>query len=577
MALMFEKIRFKNFLSYGNNWTEIPLDSHNKILITGTNGVGKSTMIDALSFALFGKAYRKINKPQLISSMNNSKMLVEVFFNDGHKKYMIRRGMKPNVFEIYIDGNLVDQDSRVKDYQRYLEENILNMNHKVFCQVVVLGSSSFVPFMQLTPADRRMVVEDILGIDIISKMFGVLKAKLSAHEKSLDDIRKEIKTEQKVMVEHKNNLTKWRESFDEEQKELQAEIDQYSEKQDAILAEALKCMDQIEKINEDSVQKAIDTFEESINNSKVEMGKIEAQEQIIDKSVRELINSEGKCPVCEEKIGEERKSFILTNRRDELAKLTILQSDKKAHIKDIKKRLNEVKADLTVLQGLKESLKKKQNESLLIKSKATQAKKYLTERTARRTEVIKEFEAKRDETDQAIQDMLIQIDRMEELLDYYNYLYDLFKDSGVKSKIIELFVPIINKQIAHYLDLFDFYVSFTLDAEFNEKIMSRFRDEFSYFSFSEGEKKKIDIALLLTWRDIARMKNSVSTNILFLDEVFDSSLDTNSRDCFMEILTSLSNKCTVFVITHSKDDLRDKFDESWKVYKRKDFSYIEME
>jgi DNA repair exonuclease SbcCD ATPase subunit len=565
--IQFKKLKWKNFLSTGNVFTEISLDSSPNTLIVGTNGAGKSTMLDALTFALFGKPFRNINKPTLINSINNKDCEVEVEFKIGSKTYKVVRGIKPTKFEIYLDGDLVNQDAASKDYQEVLEEQILKFKYKAFTQIVILGSSSFVPFMQLPAADRRTIIEDLLDINVFSAMNLIVKERVSAF--------KQRATELKLHIEGVMSKIELQKKFiDDAQKNNKEQIEKKQEEHDDYVT-------QIDKLNSDakSIQKHIDGMLKKIvdeNETKVKQKKLGQFEAKIEQNVSEVKKEiqfykvNDNCPTCDQQINNkeakiEEGETKLTNLEEGLSKLTEecnKVSERLVTINEVHKKINAHNSEITRINASVTQLQK-YTKKLLKEIEELKNKKVLSEdMMSVSVELVDSLEKMNNERKQLTEDK-----------NYIDVAATLLKDSGIKSKIVKQYLPIINKLVNKYLSSMDFFVNFEINEEFKETIKSRFRDEFSYQNFSEGEKMRIDLALLFTWRAIAKMKSSMNTNLLILDEVFDSSLDNSGTEEFMKLINTL-NDTNVFVISHKGDILIDKFRTVIKFDKVKNFSRI---
>ncbi|AFD02737.1 SbcC-like subunit of palindrome specific endonuclease [Synechococcus phage S-MbCM6] len=568
--ILFESIRWKNFLSTGDQWTEINLSDSPSTLIVGQNGAGKSTILDVLCFALFNKPFRKINKPQLVNTINEKGLSVEICFSVGRDAYKVFRGIKPNIFEIYKNNKLVDQDAASKDTQKYLEQNVLKLNYKSFTQVVILGSSTFVPFMQLPAAHRREVIEDLLDIGIFSNMNTLLKDKLRiAQSQSRDCDHLLMLAEGKVSAQSKL-ISSLQEVNQNRQEEKQKKYD-----------ENLSLM---KKVHEDKtiVEKDIEDTESKIGDYDAAAKTLASfrQGQADKKSELKFFSKDLKffkghdvCPTCTQDIsndfkenqvatlvrsGQTLSKEIESFNRDikEATDIVTQISNQSMKLKELTSNLSSLDRDYVRLEF----------DNLRIKDEILKLQKD-TPSIDNETNYLKEVEDEYAKT----QTDCSNISRM---IDEYQVVSSLLKDSGIKSQIIKKYIPIFNQLINKYLQSMDFYVNFTLDEEFNEVIKSRFRDEFSYASFSEGEKQKIDLALLFTWREVARMKNSVATNLLILDEVFDSSLDAEGTNELLKILRSLGKDSNVFVISHKGEILVDKFLRTLKFEKVNDFSKL---
>lgn len=568
--IKFKTIKWKNFLSTGNHFTSIDFTSHETTLIVGKNGSGKSTILDALTFVLFGKPYRKINKPQLLNSINNADLVVEIEFEANRKNYKIIRGIKPNIFEIYCDDKLIDQNSTSKDYQEHLEKFILKFNYKSFTQVVILGSASFVPFMQLVPADRRTIIEELLDIRIFSSMNNIVKTKLSDIKEKQKDSEYNIKlTNEKIEIQKQN--------VEENKKNSKLDI---KKKKDEIKTNNVF----VEKSNKqiDDIQKEIDDLtvlvsdETGVTKKSTKFVTLESKlEDNIKKSLKEIsfYETNDNCPTCHQEITEETKINQIKEKKNKIKEIEDAKEKLSEEIDKINNRISEIKK-------IQKTITEKNSEIIRLNTQIKETNK----RTSRLLKEIEELESKNNQvTDD---NKLIELNNQ---LETYNSEYEklsidkqyhefsalLLKDTGIKTKIIKQYLPVMNKLINKYLSSMDFFVNFNLNENFEETIKSRFRDEFSYASFSEGEKQKIDIALLLTWRQVAKMKNSTNTNLLILDEIFDSSLDNNSVDLLLNILTNYSKETNIFVISHKGDQLFDKFKNIIRFSKKNNFSQVE--
>lgn len=565
--LIFQKIRWKNFLSTGATFTEIDLNKNTNTLIIGENGAGKSTVLDALAFALFGKPYRNINKPQLVNSINQKECLVEVDFFIGSVAYKIRRGIKPAIFEILVDGKLLNQDSKSKDYQEYLETNIIKMNQKSFTQIVILGAASFTPFMQLSAADRREVIEDLLDIQIFSNMNTLVKEKQSAIRESLSTLKIKLEAAHEKVSLHKRHLDEMKknnnemvqqkqEEYDSNESTIQSNLDKVKELEDEVTTLFTKITD-LESIR--NKQKKLIGFESKIKDS---IQKIETEFK--------FYHDNDNCPNCKqilepkfkgEKIVDCELKFVEYNKG--LSKLIDEQDTVATRLSEIDAVTKQISTHQSTIMMTNNSTTHLQRNNMNLMreiSKLKENKSVSVESMEQSEKLVKEIE-----------DILDKRKDEYEQKRYYDLIAQLLKDGGIKTRIIKQYLPIINKTVNKYLSAMDFFVNFEMDEEFKETIKSRYRDAFSYENFSEGEKQKIDLALLLTWRTIAKLKNSVNTNLLVLDETFDSSLDTKGTDSLLQILNTLSDKTNIFVISH-KDQLHDKFSSSIRFEKKKNFS-----
>ena len=559
--ILFEKIRWKNFLSTGNQYTEICFTENPTNIIIGANGAGKSTVLDALTFSLFGKAFRKINKPQLVNSVNEKDCRVEVEFSIAQTSWKIVRGIKPNVFEIYRNGDMLDQSAAALDQQKWLEQNVLKMNYKSFTQIVILGSSSFVPFMQLSAANRREVIEDLLDIKIFTSMNIVIKEKIR-------QIREEIKTltlKKESLSDKVEMQTKFIDDIESQGKESIATKQEKVEEQ-------LKLVDLYHKevtLAEEKVQKHLKEQEkvsgatEKLRKFSGLKGKITQKAATLTKE-HKFFTENTVCPTCTQSIEEEFRINKI-NDAQKIAKelqsgLTELdeaineEQERERHFlalsKEISKLQNGISQDNVRISGCQRQVRDLESEV-----------QKLTEQLANRNTEHEKLETFKDNLRTTFDTLASKKDE----IDYLDFSYSLLKDGGVKTKIIKKYLPLINQQVNRYLQMMDFYINFTLDEEFNETVQSPIHEDFSYASFSEGEKMRIDLALLFTWREVARMKNSVSTNLLIMDEVFDSSLDGFGTD-ELEIVRFVIKDANIFIISH-KESLYDKFESVIKFEK----------
>ena len=566
--ITFKYVRWRNFLSTGNNFTEIQLDRNSTTLIIGENGAGKSTVLDALCFGLFGKPFRSINKSQLINTVNMSGAMVEVEFEIGSKKIKVVRGIKPNVFEIYVNGKMYNQDANVRDYQKYLEQQILKLNYRSFTQVVILGSSTFIPFMQLKSRHRREVVEEILDIQIFSLMNMLLKQKLKVNA---DDIRD---------VEYQTSLTS-------EKVDLQDKyIDEMKKNKDKLLGEKTK----LQKSNQEEIHKRLAKIGEFEFEIKTLMKKINDADSVKSKyqklqSIKSTLNEKHRahsstinffetnedCPTCQQHISKLFKDDILNKKRKDTDKISQGLSELKDELAKYKERQESIIKVANNIRELEVQIAK-DNESILQLEKFNSTLQSEINQLEH-ADVNKNDYEKLGELKSSLINLEEQKTKLIEDKTYSETARNMLQDTGIKTKIIKQYLPIMNKLINTYLTSMEFYVNFTLDENFEETIKSRFRDEFSYTSFSEGEKMRIDLALLFTWRAVAKMKNSANTNLLILDEIFDSSLDGTGTDEFLKILNTLGDE-NVFVISHKQDALADKFRSTIRFEKVKNFSHV---
>ena len=568
--IVFKKLSWKNFLSTGNQPNTVLLNKSTTTLIIGKNGEGKSTILDALCFALFGKPFRNINKNQMINSINGKNALVEIEFSIGQKEYKIIRGIKPNVFEIWLDGAMVNQDAASKDYQKILEQQILRLNYKTFTQVVILGSASFVPFMQLTNAQRREVIEDILDIKIFSTMNQLLKEKQNATKDEIVRVESELSLA-KQRVESQNAIIKTLSTAKEES--INAILGKITSNEETIRTTNLFVSNLSTEISE--LREKISTRDEldsDIEKAKHLRSKLSSKIEDCENN-KVFFDENHVCPSCTQEITEDHKVKVLGEIHQRIA-----EDNKK--VKELESALGKLQTQLQQITEVTVQIADKTIELSTHNSAITILNRQNTEM---RTEIetsktdTANINEEKQKLKQLAQEALANINRKNEL-DAEKELYDvsgiLLRDTGIKTAIIREYLPVMNKLINQYLNQMDSYIHFELDESFNETIKSRFRDEFTYASFSEGEKMRIDLAILFTWRQIAKLKNSVNTNLLMLDEIFDSSLDVNGTDYFLNLMNTLGDHASVFVISHKGDQLFDKFRSVIKFEKRNDFSVI---
>ena len=564
----FEKVRWKNFLSTGNQFTEIELDRNETTLIIGENGAGKSTVLDALCFALFGKPFRTISKSQLVNTVNAMETVVEIEFSIASRKYKIVRGIKPNVFEIWQNNKMLNQEANSRDYQKILEQQILKLNYRSFTQVVILGSSTFVPFMQLRSKDRREVVEEILDIKIFSLMNFLLKHKNKEVGEELNTLEYELKlTKEKITMQEQyiQSLKKNKDKIIEEKEHLIFDSNR-------VLLDEQEKSDKISNEIE-SAQPELDKKDKLLNTIR-EFHKMEAQlSNRINENERQrkFFSENDECPTCTQTIDEELKQVKIKEKTNRIAELKqgILKLEdelkaketEKSKLNEFAKEIRKKEVEIAKISVSMSGLKR------LIEKEKKQIEKY------KNGQVSEEDKVKLTRLSERFKIQEEQISKLREDKFYVDVARNLLMDTGIKTKIINKYLPIMNKLINGYLTSMDFYVNFTLDNSFNETIKSRHRDEFSYSSFSEGEKMRIDLALLFTWRAVAKMKNSTNTNLLILDEIFDSSLDTTGTDDFLKILNTFADQ-NVFVISHKGDTMFDKFRSVIKFEKQRNFSKL---
>jgi DNA repair exonuclease SbcCD ATPase subunit len=568
MNINFKKIRYKNLLSTGNVFTEIILDKSKTTLISGSNGAGKSSLLDAIVFGLYGKSFRKINKPQLMNSINQKELLVEIEFTVGKYEYLIRRGMKPNVFEIWRNGELVNQDSASRDYQEYLEMNILKMNYKSFNQIVILGSATYVPFMELPQGQRREIIEDLLDIQIFTTMNLLLKDKIADNKQKISDNKYEtdlIKAKIESAKENNESIRKIK----------QIEVDKIKNIVREHLEKIEKENSEIERIDEE-IKALINTIEDKATQKKKHdsLKKLRTELEIKRKSFEKELtfyHDNDNCPTCKQGIEHSFKENVINEKiqkRDEID-AAFTQLDVK--LSEVEVRLEEISTVEDSIQKLTLQSGEHRTEVRISKNALIKCKQDLENAEKEVEEVdtskIKEFQKKLKE---------VQSDQ-EKLFDERETLAiaaSMLKDGGIKTRIIRQYIPVMNKLINKYLAAFDLFVDFQLDENFNEEIKSRFRDTFSYASFSEGEKLRISLAIMLTWRAVAKLRNSVSTNLLIMDETLDGPMDVTGIESLIDTLHNLNNNDNIFVISHRGDQFGEKFESHIRFEKVKNFSQI---
>jgi DNA repair exonuclease SbcCD ATPase subunit len=565
--ILFKTIKWKNFLSTGNQYTEVDFTKNKTNLIIGTNGAGKSTVLDALTFSLFGKPFRKINKPQLINSVNEKDCRVEVEFSIGNTEWKVVRGIKPAIFEIWRNDAALDQSAAALDQQKWLEQNVLKMNYKSFTQIVILGSSTFVPFMQLSAAHRREVIEDLLDIKIFSSMNTLIKEKIRSVKEEIKvfELKKEslldkVKMQEEFIGELENrgnaNINANKEKIANLDKEIGDYMEENTSNEDPLRA----------LIRE---QDAITGYAEKLRKLGNLKGKISQKVSTITKE-HKFFKENTVCPTCTQPIDEEFRINRINDAQDKAKELqsgykeleeAIKEEEERERqynslTKEISKLTNGISQNNIKINGLRRQIRNLEKEIQV-----------LTENLANRNSEHEKLESFRDNLKITYDELASKKDT----INYYDFSYSLLKDGGVKSKIIKKYLPLINQQVNRYLQMMDFYINFTLDEEFNETVQSPIHEDFSYASFSEGEKMRIDLALLFTWREVARMKNSVNTNLLIMDEVFDSSLDGFGTEEFLKIIRYVIKDANIFVISH-KTGLEDRFESVIKFEKVKGFS-----
>jgi len=566
--ILFKKLRWKNLLSTGNLFTEIDLNVHSTTLIIGENGAGKSTILDALSFALFNKPFRKISKTQLVNSITKKDTIVEIEFNINTIEYKIIRGIKPNKFELYQNGILINQSAEMRDYQEVLEKQILKINHKSFCQVVVLGSATFQPFMQLTAAQRRDIIEDLLDLQIFTVMNTLLKDKIANNKEALTNKQFEDKLADEKIEMIKQHIKQVRSNNKAVIEDKQKLIDDANSKIDTLHTQ----YDEIASTAQDLAAKTnnIESYEKKLAKLDNLKHKIEAKQSVLNKDLAFFANHDN-CPTCRQEIEQSFKSDIIQTHQVDIKEIEQGLAQLIEQRDQVKKELNEMNAINRQVADLVMDLN-------IIKTKVSSQKQYISQL---QNEISSLNETADKEDKHQLDQLVSDRDKLRQELaclnserEIYAAAGTLLKDGGIKSKIIKQYIPIINKLINKYLSAMDFFVQFELDEEFNETIKSRYRDAFSYASFSEGEKMRINLAILFTWRAIAKLRNSINTNILIMDEVFDSSLDAQGIDEFMKILNTITVDTNTFIISHKTDQISDKFNNVLKFEKHKNFSKI---
>jgi DNA repair exonuclease SbcCD ATPase subunit len=567
--IIFKNIRYKNFLSSGNKFTEVNLIEHKSTLVVGHNGAGKSTMLDALSFGLFGKAHRNITKNQLVNSINNKACLVEVEFSIGKNNFKVIRGIKPGVFEIWKNDNLINQSSHAKEYQKILEQNILKLNHKSFHQIVVLGSSSFIPFMQLPAWQRREVIEDLLDINVFTKMNHIIKERQTTIKDKIKDINYNIDISKNKIESQEKYIRDITAITEENKKDYESRI---QASQDLI--------DQLQNENSElsiGLDESVSEAEQGLQLLQDRKQNLLLRGQDRQSTIRDLekrisfFNENEACPVCDQTISDGHKHEILASTEGE-------RNRRKSEIKQIGQEGQRVESEIeqqtSILSTLRDRVHKLTANSKEISKINATISDYQNhidkEVSADLTEAKKELDTLQDTKNNMIEEKM----KVSEEFSYNSAIVEMLKDTGIKTKIIKQYIPVINKLVNQYLQILDFFVHFNLDETFKEMIRSRHRDEFSYDSFSEGEKQRIDLSLLFTWRQIAKMKNSVSTNLLILDETFDSSLDHDGVENLLKILYTLGEDTNVFVISHKGEVLDGKFNNKIEFVKERNFSQI---
>jgi len=570
MIVNFEKVGWKNFLSTGNTMTWVTLNSAKLTLIVGTNGAGKSTLLDAICYALYGKAFRNITIPQLVNTINQKESLVEIHFSIGSRKYRVIRGQKPTIFEIYCDGNLIPQNADARSYQRHLESAILRMNFKSFTQIVTLGVSSFVPFMDLETGKRRELIDDLLDIQIFTTMGNILKARSTINKEQIEENKNRTNLLLQRIELHKKHLEEMKSNTEEQIKQHEESITSYKAK--------------LEAAQQSVRQKATEarTLEARLTGREANRKKLDESNKLYRKldtkmdehnRVIEFFTKNDNCPTCQQVIESGFKQTVVDDKQAVINTYTTAQTGLRTKIDELMKLESgyvEVETAMLAIERLQRDYQYEVNlNNKLISTIESEIKKLLA--------VSKEQSVKSDDIIEA-QNKLIEETSIKEALllqrDVYDTTNQLLKDGGIKAEVVKQFVPVINKLINKYLAALDFFVNFEFDENFKESIKSRHRDDFSYHSFSEGEKLRIDLSLLFTWRAIAKLRSSMGTNLLIMDEIFESSLDNNGTDEFLKLLDNFIDDTNIFVISHKGDQLFDKFDSVLKFEKHQNFSKV---
>tara|TARA_B100001059_G_scaffold48346_1_gene41333 strand:- start:5599 stop:7314 length:1716 start_codon:yes stop_codon:yes gene_type:complete len=567
----FKSCEWQNFLSTGSDPIKVQLDKSPTTLIVGQNGAGKSTLLDALSFALFGKPHRDIKKDQLINSINGKKTIVTVEFTIGKSDFRIVRGIKPGKFEIYQNGNLINQASNARDYQKFLEQNILKLNHKSFHQVVVLGSSSFIPFMQLPVWSRRGVIEDLLDINIFSKMNMLLKERNAKIREELTDIDHQIELS-KTKIDSQSKYIKDLQNLNQDQ------IDSKRQSMEVHKDEIKKMFEESKKLGQ-NLAASISSEEKSQATVLRKVSQLESYDVQFNTKIHDLVEESrfyeenDNCPTCDQEITEDLKQDKISSIRDKAKEIQNAKQDLQDNIGEVKRNQNDIAQSLNKLRQKQQKINSNNDSIALLQKEIDKIQKEingLQGQTGDVSKAKKELSLYRKNKDKNTEKKLEFVEERT----YNEVIGEMLKDTGIKTKVIKQYLPVMNRLINQYLQVLDFFVSFHLDENFDETIRSRHRDNFNYASFSEGEKQRIDLALLFTWRQIAQMKNSAATNLLILDETFDSSLDIDGVDNLTKILDTMDDGSNVFIISHKGDVLENKFRSKIEFFKDKNFSKI---
>ena len=564
--IVFKTLRYKNFLSSGNTFTDVDFTKAKSTLVVGHNGAGKSTMLDALSFGLFGKPHRKISKAQLVNSINQKQAMVEVDFTIGQSYFKLVRGIKPNIFEIWKDNKMINQSSHATEYQKILEQNILKLNHKSFHQVVVLGSSSFIPFMQLNAGHRRDVIEDLLDINIFSKMNVILKEKNSTLKDKSQSINTNIELCKTKIEQQSKYIRDIAALTSENKKKYEKQIQTAELKIQKLQDHNNELSNELETVGD------IDLTELQTKKNNVIAAKAEKKQELKAVAKRGLfLENNDECPTCEQPI--QHKDKLVSETKTEALQIESKLSGIENDYNDIETQIIELQKIITKVNEKTNIINSNNREIQSLNQSNNDLRSYLSEEVSTDLDVARlELQTISNDKEDLIEERL----KVTEQINYNSVIAEMLRDTGIKTKIIKQYLPAINKLVNQHLQVLDFFVSFDLDESFQETIRSRFRDDFTYESFSEGEKQRIDLSLLFTWRQIAKMKNSVSTNLLILDETFDSSLDHDGVENLLKILNTLGEDTNTFIISHKGDILDGKFDAKLEFVKERNFSKMKV-
>jgi len=569
-VIEFLTVRFKNFGSFGNNFSEIDLNTRKTTLVTGTNGHGKSfALLDSLCFGLFGKPFRPINIPQLVNSVNAKGCVVEIEFNKAGSHYLVRRGLSPKIFEIHKNGEMIDQNAKTKDYQEMFEEQILGFDYSAFKQVVILGKSNFIPFMQLTPAERRKIIEGLLDLDILADMNQYVKGQLGSLKVSIAENESLVKISHEKIKAQKQFIEQVKSHNADDIKAIDEKIESFEGNIKLSKSEKNEFDKQLEKLlgEQSKHQKIV----QSLKDVPLMLAKTEALETTLKEEIESLKTS-ATCKCCGQELPIEQKQKHIKDKQTKLLecqKAIKIAQDKNQKLIDAQSQYNSYKEEIDTMNNdiLGINYRIGNGEENVKRLQKEKKDKQLSSNISSLEESLRKSESEKQELANTLQTLI-----NEQI--HYDVVYDILKDGGLKSRIIKHYVPIINGLVNKFLGKLNLYVDFTIDEEFKETIKSRYRDAFSYSSFSEGEKQRIDLAILLTWREVAKMKNSLNCNLLIFDEILDSSLDASGTESFLKLLNKMKNKCSIFIISHKADALVDKFDSSMQFEKKNNFSKI---